>query len=209
MDIGQVIQIHYDEFTMVSFKEFSPSKTKSFIQRLDKEKVSHTFKPNTTKVLGQNLSFADEWMRVECEDFSEMPHQKSIYLVNDKKIIPVSYTPSPLENLFGAVDLTLTDSNIVDYLSLYFLAFVQNGERIQPVFHADDIQWQDDLSPMLRKSLELDFSKYPRIQKNENNFTVEFLCVFHQSIMAITCEIQADGVVEMIDRAVITDDLPI
>jgi hypothetical protein len=194
---------------MASFKEFTPSKTISFLKRLDKHNVPHSFNPKATKVLGQNISFADGWMRIDCEDFSEMPHQKSIYLANDMTIIPLSYTPTPLDNVFKTMPVAVNDNNVIDYLSLYFLAFVQNGERLKPVFHTDDIQWQDDLSPMLRKSLELDFSKYPRIQNINNNYMVELLCVFRQSIMAISCEVHADGHVDVVDRIVITDDLPI
>lgn len=194
---------------MASFKEFSPTKTTSFLKRLDKEKVQHGFKPATTKVLGQNLSFASGWMRVECEDFSEMPHQKQIFLVHDDTIRLLTFTPNPLSSAFHDMGITIDETNVIAYLTLYFLAFVQNGERLKPAFHVDDIKWQDDLSPMLRKSLELDFAKYPRIHKNENNLDVEFLCVFRQSIIAITVKVQPNGAIDVIDRAVITDDLPI
>lgn len=194
---------------VLSYKQFTPTKTASFIDKLNKAQKVHGLNKNTTKILGQNLSFAPGWVRVECEDYSEMPHIKQSYLTDDTTIVPFVYGPDPRHDIFKDVSLDITADNVIEYLTIYFGAFLQNGERIIPVFHADDISWQEDLTPMLKKSLETDFAKYPQIISIEDRLRVKFLCVFHQAIMQITCFVDAHGLVEMTDRAVLTDDLPI
>ena len=193
----------------LSYKQFTPTKTSGFIDKLNKAQKVHGLNKKTTKILGQNLSFAPGWMRVECEDYAEMPHIKQSYLANEVNIVPFVYGPDPRNDMCKDMTLDIHAENIMDYLTLYFTAYLQNGERITPVFHTDDIDWQDDIPPMLKKSLEGDFAKYPQIVTLDGRLRVKFLCVFHQSIMQITCFVDDHGLVEMTDRVVLTDDLPI
>jgi len=192
-----------------SFKQFTPSKTKAFIKRLCAiDGICH-LNEATTKILGQNLPFAQGWMRVDCENYEQIPHQKKIFLVNDTTIIPLAYSPNPKENLFEKLPIEINSENLVDYLILYFLSFVQNGERLQPVFHADDIDWKDDLTPMLRKSLDSDFSKYPIITLKDKNFKIIFPALFQKALMELTCEITIKGAVTITHRKILIEDLPV
>lgn len=203
------------------FKEFTPAKTANFLKRLDGLRgggkntcdlssgfIRH-FDARATKILGQNLSFADGWMRVDCEDYTAMPHRKQIFLANDKNILPFIYSPDPLGDLLAPLDIDINEKTVMDYLIVYFLAFVKNGEKIIPVFHADDIQWQDDLTPLLRKSLEKDFARYPQIKNDGENILATFSCLFQTSLLEITCLVLRDGRVEIKNRIVQLDDLPV
>jgi hypothetical protein len=191
-----------------AYKELSARDVKKFITQLDKNNMNNGLNPDTTKVLSQMLSFSEKWSRLDCEDYSETPHIKRQYLSDGSVIVPFAYGPEPLKTVLNNVSLSLNQSNIVDYLTLYLTVFQKNGEKLTPVFHSDDIEWQDDLSPMLKKSLDIEFSKYPTVKEN-NMFSVEILCIFRQSIMNVECDIDQNGKVSIMGRSVIADNLPI
>lgn len=192
-----------------AFKELSPRDVKKFISDLDKNNMNRGLNASTTKVLSQKLSFAEDWQRMDCEDYSETPHVKCQYLSNGTIILPFAFGPEPHSGILNHISLSLHSDNIIDYVTLYFSLFYKNGEKIVPVFHSDDIDWQEDLSPMIKKALDIEFSKYPVIDETNDKISVEFLALFRQSIMKLDCTVEKNGEVCIQNRSMIADDLPI
>lgn len=192
-----------------AYKELSPRDVKKFITDLEKNNINRGLNPSTTKVLSQRLSFAEDWQRMDCEDYAETPHLKCQYLSNGTIILPFAFGPEPHKGILNDISLSLHSDNVVDYVTLYFSLFYKNGEKIVPVFHSDDIDWQDDLSPMVKKALDKEFSKFPIINEDHNEITVEFLAIFRQSIIKLDCIIHNKGEISIQNRSMIADDLPI
>lgn len=191
------------------YKELPPREARTFIESLNDNQLNPGLNPETTKVLSQTLSFAQSWKRMECEDYSEIPHIKRKFLSNDNTIMPLLYGPEPQKDVLSILPLNLTAENVIDYLTLYFSLLLQNGERILPVYHSDDIEWQDDLPPMLKKSLDKDLSKYPVVVETNDGYEINLLCLFRQSLLKMTCLVMQDGSVEIKNHTVHTEDLPV
>jgi len=190
--------------------ELSPAKTKSVFKIIEKKDKNQSFNVDHVKILMQDLSFTSGWQRLSVEDYSSVPFQSKIYLIKNNNLKTMVYSPNPWpDNDFGTLGIDLNTHNIESYLKFYFDFFINGSDGLQPVSHTDDIDWQNDFSPIIKQSLDKDFVLYPQINQNNDNFTVKMPCVFQQSIMIISFFIEADGKVEIKDRQSLVDDLPI
>jgi hypothetical protein len=140
-------------------------------------------------MLSMELSFLPEVVEIICEDFSSTPFKKQIFLFNQSLITPLIYSENPIkDNDIDTKKLIIDEQTCDEYLHFYLKCLILGGERIQPIRHADDIEWQDEISPLTRQSLEKDLRLYPKMKKNEKNMIIVKPCVFQQSIMIITLE---------------------
>ncbi|PCH99787.1 MAG: hypothetical protein COB76_04890 [Alphaproteobacteria bacterium] len=195
-------------FMNTSFKELNPAKSKSFLKKLETNSIPHHFKEKS-KFLMQDLSFSDEWVRIDAEDYSETPFIKKSFFLKENVIKPFQFTDHPLNDNLKDISPKICEKTVIDYLLLYCHLWIQNGEVIKPALNFEDIPWQDDVSPMIKKSLDQDFGAYPKISKNNNALMVTIICLFKQSLMTVTFDVEENGGVTVTDRVVLIEDLPI
>lgn len=191
-----------------SFKELTPAKAKTFLKILNQSGIEHGFQENS-KFLAQDLNFTKGWARIDAEDYSESPFIQKSYLVNDNQVKPFLFTDRPLNDNFSDVELNIDEKTVVPYLLLYCHLWVQNGEQIKPILNFDDVSWQGEISPTMRKSLDQDFREYPKISTISESWMVTLICLFQHSLMTITFDVTNDGIVTIKDRVVLVDDLPV
>ena len=192
------------------FHPLSPVKTQSLLKKIEKIDPSHGLRHDHVRMMTRKLSFAPSWQELMCEDYSSVPFQMKRYLYNDVMVYPVAYSNTPYDhNHFKDLDLLITDENIADYIIFYYGLYVSGSDRLTPISCVDDIEWQEDLPPMTRQSLEKDFTHYPKIKNAPEGFIITMPCIFRQSIMIITFFVTNDGFVEIQDRSSLVDDLPI
>ncbi len=192
------------------YTELSPTQTKKIFKIIDKYDGDHGFHADHAKIMAQDLTFAPSWQRIICEDYSSVPFQSKTYLMKDDKIKTVKYTANPwVDNDFSKMNLDLNTLNIEAYLKFYFDFFVTGSDHLKPVSFSDEIDWQGDLTPTMKQSLDKDFVLYPQINQKETMFTIKMPCVFRQSIMIVTFHVADDGQIEIKDRQSLVDDLPI
>lgn len=191
-----------------SFKSLTPAKAKTFLKLLSEKEENHPF-AETSKFLIQELGFTDGWARIDAEDYKEAPFVKRGYFLKDDNVRPFHYSNVPLNDNFADMNIAIDDANVIDYLKLYCDLWVSNGETLKPVFDFDDIPWQDEISPMMRKSLDRDLHDYPKLGALDDGYLVKMLCLFRQSLMAVTFEVTPLGIVSIKDRTVLIEDLPI
>ncbi len=192
------------------YKELSPAKTKSAVEKLNKISSGDDLNPNHVKIMAQDLSFTNGWQRLMAEDYSSTPYKQKIFLKNNNKYFTVKYSPTPFQdNHIRDMDLDLTEGTVIAYMMFYYDYYINGADRLKPIFHYDDIDWQDDLPPMTRKSIETDFANYPTIANEKNGHTIKMPCVFRQTIMIVTFFVSRDGMIEIKDRQSLIDDLPI
>ena len=186
--------------------------TADILKTLDiiKENSGFVFTPDKTRVLSQDLSFAPDWKKIVCEDFSSLPYKKMHFLSDGNIVRQMQYVPDPYTtNNFADLGIQLNEKNVLAYLMFYYDYFLPSKERLHPVLHVDDLEWQDDLAPMTRQSLEKEFRSYPKISRAGDAFYVMAACLFRFAIMEVTFFIQADGQVTIKDSRVLIDDLPV
>ena len=194
-----------------AFKVLSDSKRKNFLKNLDKAQPNHGFEINHVKVMEQDISFAKNIRCVECEDYSSVPHRFQTYLIgSNDDIQPVLHGDNPYtDNHFDKMGIVINQDNVADYLSFYYRFFVKGSDYLKPVTHCDDIDWNDDITPMVQQSLEKDLSNYPKISSKNDGFNVKMACIFQQSIMIVTFFVSEHGIVTIEDRQCLAEDLPI
>ena len=73
----------------------------------------------------------------------------------------------------------------------------------------DDVLWQEDVTPMVRKSLETDFQKYPQIVEYKDSYDVTLMCVFRQSIIQVVFHVSTRGDVTIANRTILIEDLAV
>jgi hypothetical protein len=194
------------------YKEFSPDTTKTVLEKLKKNNDGFGFDVNHTRIMACDLSFAKGWQILIAEDFSKAPFKSKMIIV-ERNSDPfwAKYSNNPYDdNNFDRMDIKLNDNNLYDYIAFYFKFFSKNGESLKPVLHFDEIEWQDDLPPMTRQSLEKDFQFYPDIKHEDNgNFILICPCVFQYSIMIVTFNITSDGKISISKRQSLMENLPI
>jgi len=195
--------------TAIVFHQLNPAKTKDFIKRIIGIDSDCNFCDATIKILARDLSFAPGWARYDCEDYSDIPHYKRIFIANDNEVRPVIYTTDPVKTVFDNIMLSINETTINDYLHFYLMALNTGGENLQPIVSVDDMAWREDLSPIARKSLDSELSSYPVITKKTSGLEVDLAVIFRQSLMIVTCHVNKKGQVKFIDRSVIIEDLPI
>lgn len=192
------------------YNDLSSQKTKKILKTIIKNDVNQSFNEKHAKILEQDLAFAGGWKRILCEDYSSVPFESKAYLLNGNDLKILEYTSDPwTDNKFQDLTLDLNSLNIESYIKFYFDYFISGSDNLKPVSYSDDIDWQDDLSPTLRQSLDKDFVLYPQIHQEKDNFTVKMPCVFRQSIMIVTFFVYSSGQIEIKDRQSLVDDLPI
>ena len=180
------------------------------LKSLEKQDFDFNLDQEKTKILKQDLKFAKGWQRILCEDYSSMPYKKNHFLIGDKIIYPLSYSPDPYtQNNLDKIQIHLNDETVTDYLSFYLDYFLSGQHRLRMISHVDDIEWQDDLPPLTRQSLEKDLRKYPEIEKKDDYFFVTTACLFRLSIMEVCFQLRSDGYVEIKDNKLMVEDLPI
>lgn len=193
-----------------SYIQLSPSKTKAFLKNINESIDQQGLHTENVKIMVQNLSFCENWKYVVCEDFSTVPNILKTYLMFGKIIKPVKYSSNPYKyNDMDKMNIKIIDKNIIDYLLFYYRLFINGSDKLLPIIHTDDIEWQDDLSPMATKSLEKDLFNYPKIESNKNGFYVTIPCIFRQSIIIVKFFIDYNGIITIEDRHSLADDLPI
>jgi len=192
------------------YSKLPKEKINFYLSKITKANKNHGFNPDHVTMLSMELSFLPEVVEIICEDFSSTPFKKQIFLFNQSLITPLIYSENPIkDNDIDIKKLIINEQTCDDYLHFYLKCLILGGERIQPIRHADDIEWQDEISPLTRQSLEKDLRLYPKMKKNEKNMIIVKPCVFQQSIMIITFEIKQNGEVEVKDRYCLIEDLPI
>tara|TARA_B100001750_G_scaffold248265_1_gene277907 strand:+ start:2803 stop:3402 length:600 start_codon:yes stop_codon:yes gene_type:complete len=163
-----------------------------------------------TRVLKQDLSFAPGWQRLTCEDYTVMPYRKMDFLRYEDSFYPLEYSGDPYEqNNFSRLPVIINSHTVIDYLKFYYDYYRPSRNKLKPVFHVDDIQWQEDLAPVSIKSLQKELATYPLIKEKNTGYEVISSCIFGHSIMEIRFIISPDGKMEIGDSRVLIDDLPV
>ena len=209
MHIGCLIQSHYTGFMKSSYSELPNIKAKKLLKLIQSDTKDYGLDSDKTKVLKQSLKFTSNWERVICEDYTSLPYKKIHFLLNDDNIYPLHYTPDPYtDNNFQLMNVQLDENTVTAYLSFYLTYYLSSQNKLKVINHVDDIEWQEDLPPMTRKSLEKDLSQYPKVEKTDNFFTVTAPCLFRLSIMEIIFLIRDDGQLQIKQHKLLIDDLP-
>jgi hypothetical protein len=194
----------------LSYKILSDSKTKTMMKKITKVNPDHGLQPNHVKIMTQDLRFAPSWQCVKCEDYSSVPNRFQTYLSDGKNLNPAHYTVDPYgDNHFNAMNLNLSDDVIVGYIEFYYSFFVKNGDGLRLISQSEDIQWQDEISPSLRQSIDSDLTNYPVITPQKDGWRVVVSCVFRQSILCVTFFVNREGMIEIEAQHSLVDDLPI
>ena len=193
------------------FSELSPVQTQKFLENLEKQGVKeNNLNRDHTRAMTQILDFTTGWKRVRCEDFSSVPYKVKDFLQNTKDVFAAIYSYDPYkDNNFESMGLDLNLHNIESYLKFYFDYFVSGSDYLKPISFLDEIEWQDDLTPPMKQSLEKHLVEYPDIHQEKDDFTIKTLCVFRRAILVVTFFIQADGHIEIQARESLIEDLPI
>lgn len=192
------------------FKDIPETQQKSILDLIEKTDQKQKFNQSHTKILIQDLPFTTGWQRVVCEDYSSVPYRKKDYLYDGQSIMPCTYSDNPFENNYiKDIDVMVTEGHASFYLKFYCDYWVMGQDRLTPISYVDDIDWQDDISPNIKQGINDELQKYPKIQNKDGDFTLTMICVFRQSLLAVSFEITAQGNVSIVKRDLIIDDLPI
>ncbi len=194
----------------LTFKLLNDSQKKSFLKTLKTINPEHGLEENHVQIMSRKLSFAPDWVYYECEDYSSVPNRFQFYLKNNKDIKSLKFTDDPIkDNCVSDMALDLTAETVIDYLNYYYKFFIKGAYKLKVIKQTDDVDWQDDLTPMTRQSLDKDLSQYPKIKSDEKGLFVEIPCVFQFSIIIISFFITHDGLIEIQDKQSLADDLPL
>lgn len=193
-----------------AYQDISPQKTQSFLKLIEKNDNNQSFNKESVKMMSQYLAFMPDYERLVCEDYSTVPNQVKHYLRDAETIYPMLYSVDPwMDNDFGNKNLDLNTQNIASYVRFYFDYFINGSDTLKPIRFTDDITWQDEISPSIRQSMEKELLHYPEIEQKNENFLIKMPCVFRQSIMTVTFNIDPQGRIDIEKRESMIDDLPI
>lgn len=194
----------------LTFKLLTDSQKKSFLKILNDINPTHGLEEKHVQIMSRKLSFAPDWVYYECEDYSSVPNKFQFYLKHKKNIKLLKFTEDPVKNNhISSMTLNLNDQTIVDYLKFYYKFFTKGAYKLKIITQSDDIDWQDDLTPMVRQSLDKDLFQYPNIMSDKKGLSVKIPCVFQFSIIIISFFITYDGFIEIQDKQSLMDDLPL
>ena len=192
------------------YKDVSPQKTESFLKLIQENDNNQSFNKDHVKIMTQYLPFISDYERLVCEDYSTVPNQIKHYLRDVDSIKPIQYSADPwLDNLLSEKNLDLNEQNIAAYVRFYFDYFINGSDTLKPIRFTDEITWQDDISPSIRQSMEKNLLLYPEINIEQENFLIKMPCVFRQSIIIVTFNIDPQGRINIENRDILIDDLPI
>jgi hypothetical protein len=194
----------------LTFKLLTDSQKKSFLKILNDINPTHGLISNHVQIMSRKLSFASDWTYYECEDYSSVPNKFQFYLKHKKNLELLKFTDDPVkDNHILSMDLNLNEDTILDYLKFYYKFFTKGAYKLKIIKQSDDIDWQEDLTPMARQSLDKDLLNYPKITSDEKGISVQISCVFQFSIIIISFFITPDGLIEIQDKQSLVDDLPL
>jgi hypothetical protein len=193
-----------------SYTELSDSKVANLLKQMDKLDPQHGFHSKHSKMIERPFGFAPGWSELIVEDYSSIPFKSKSYLKNNKGLRPIIYSQDPYkDNGFDDLPLFLNHDTVAEYIDFYVKCLVIQIGKLKPVRHFDDIEWQDDLPPQARQSIEKDLLSYPNIVGDDDSLTVKMPCVYKQSILIVTFLVHSDGTVDILDRRSLIEDLPI
>lgn len=193
-----------------AYKDISPEKTKTFLKQIEKNDNNQSFNQSQVKMMSQHLAFMPDYERLICEDYSTVPNQIKHYLRSFDSIEPLLYSADPwADNGWDKNNLDLNTHNIDAYVRFYFDYFINGSDTLKPIRFFDDITWQDEISPSIKQSMEKTMLLYPEIEMRGENFLIKMPCVFRQSIIVVTFDIDPQGRIDIENRESLIDDLPI
>jgi len=201
---------HYNHPMAQPYKDIESQQKSNVMDMITAVHNDHGLDPDHVKIMTQNLIFTSGFQRLVCEDYSALPFKIQHYLYDGHHIHMLNYSQDPYnDNAFYTLGLTLTPVNIVDYLKFYCDYWVSGSDRLRPVSSADDIEWQEEIGPHLKQSLNNDLVLYPKIKAQADSFAVTMPCLFQQSIMVVDFMISKAGQAEITGRTSLIDDLPV
>jgi hypothetical protein len=193
-----------------AYKDLTDSQISNYLKSIPDLQDRYGFHAHHTKMMIKTLSFADNLQKLIVQDFSSLPYKRKEFLISNDDIKPIVYSNTPYEdNDITSLRVKLSSHVVEDYLKFYCSLWVVNEGRLQPISYFDDIEWQEDISPTMKQTINNDLTHYPQIQALPDGYSIKTLCLFQQSILAVDFHINENGIIRITNHSTLVDDLPV
>ena len=169
------------------------------------------FDPDKSNVMIHNLSFYENYFIAEISRHDQQPPIVRVAVCNDKGEINVlNWTNQPIMDLNKRVPITLTESNMADYVRFFF-AYVRGSHgRFLIIDSVDDIDWREEPAAAGRKALGKMIEPL-HVKQREADGTVVFAAslIFKDSLFAAEAHVKPDGTISLHNEELLVEDIPV
>jgi hypothetical protein len=192
-----------------NYTTLSIEQSADILKRLEKA-AFHVPHNNNPVILSQKLSFALLWERIIIEDYNAYPQKRVDFLIGDKDIKQLGYSPNPYKNNdFQSLSLVLNDTTITDYLFFYCDYLKAVPDALKVIYDTENLQWIEECPSHILKTISSALQNYPEIQQSEDSFEITLPCQINSSLYAVIFEIDSKGQVKQVSQSLIADTLPL
>lgn len=160
-------------------------------------------------ILSCPVSFYPGYDFLEIADYNQMPAKSRSVIYKTGDVHVMDWKKETIVNLNMAAPLLLNDETLHAYLPFYF-RYASSTEGISPVIESiEDIQWLEEPPRVIRNHIAKMISPFTTVKNGDGSFTVDCCMAFENTLFTVNMRVETDGSIEMIDRGVLIDTLPI
>ena len=201
-----------------ALKKLNPQQSKTILDDLSPYLEGHEFKPETTDVLAQDLSFYKGYSYVEIVQHANHPPQKIHALIQkpakqpSKKGSPciLDWTNKPIYDVNAKASLVLSEANIRDYVRFFFQNVRGRHGRFLITESVDDIKWQEEPPPAARKTIAKMIHPLKILGMDDAGaYQLQACIMFKDSLFKAEITVDDAGFVEMTNEELVIEDMPV
>lgn len=194
-----------------AFSKYDRLETEDLLNTLNPVLDGTPFDPETSVVMGMDLSFYPGYRLIEIAHHATMPARKLhiLYKTGGKPVI-LDWTNAPIYALNKTVPLALDDHNITDYVR-FFMAYVRGRHaRFLIVESVDDIAWKDEPPATLRKVLG-GLIEPLRITGTtpDGGISLDARMIFKDSLFKGVITVKTDGEITLTGEELLVEEIPV
>ncbi|MBN8520475.1 MAG: hypothetical protein J0L77_01070 [Alphaproteobacteria bacterium] len=168
------------------------------------------FRVDTATVLSVPVSFYPGYYYADITHHGTLPALSVKVVYNQARAVVMTSRNEPIYALNTSVPLSLTDSNVADYVRFFFMHVRGQQGRFLIIDMVDDINWKEDPAASARKALAKMIVPLSVTGKTpEGSWKLSASMIFKDSLFQTQITVTPSGDVSLSDEELLVESLPV
>ena len=184
----------------------------SILDVLNNQIDGSTFDPLQTAILALGLSYYPDYRFLSIADHTTIPPlQRFVFQKNGAmEFTIIDWDYKTIHKLNGEVPISLSEENVIEYVRFYFGHVKGRYGQFIICETADHIQWKEEPSSEIKKSLNQALSPLELAEKREDGvYVINAFMMLRDALFGVQIFVQPNGKVTMSDHEIIMEDIPV
>lgn len=168
------------------------------------------FRPETTTLRTQKLSFYRDYVLVELTDLSVVPGARKYALYKPGDVAVINWTNQPIYDTNEKSPIVLNERSVVDYVRFFFNYVRGRHGRFVIIETIDDIRWQVDPPLQGRKVMQEMLEPVTLVSQDaDGTYNLDTFMIFKDSLFKTKVHVKQGGLVSMSSEELKIEGMPI